>query len=56
MKYPQFTKSQIEHFFLDYKETEPNKFARVKGWGDAQQSKKLIREAIEACKGSQDPF
>ena len=43
---PEFTKSQIEHFYLHYKETEPGKFVKVKGWGDAQEGKKLIRDAI----------
>ena len=43
-----FTKNQIEHFFLHYKETEPNKFVKIHGWEGVERSKKLIKEAIEA--------
>jgi inorganic pyrophosphatase len=50
---PEFTRSQIEHFFSHYKETEPNKFVRVKGWGTAAQSKKMIKEASEEYKKNQ---
>lgn len=43
---PEFTKSQIEHFFSHYKETEPGKFVKIKGWDGAERSKKLIVESV----------
>lgn len=45
---PEYTRKQIEHFFKHYKETEPNKFVRIGGWGDVAMAKKLIRSAIAA--------
>ena len=37
---------QIEHFFSHYKDLEPDKWAKVAGWGDAALAAKLIKEGI----------
>ena len=44
---PEITLQQIQHFFEHYKDLEPGKWVKVIGWGDAQEAKKLITEAIE---------
>jgi inorganic pyrophosphatase len=44
---PDITLQQIQHFFEHYKDLEPGKWVKVVGWGDAQEAKKLIAEAIE---------
>ncbi len=48
---PQITIEQIRHFFEHYKDLEPGKWVRLKGWGDADEAKVMIREAIERAKG-----
>jgi inorganic pyrophosphatase len=49
---PKITIEQVQHFFERYKDLEPGKWAKVKGWGDAAQARRLIVEAIErAAKG-----
>ena len=45
---PDLTKDQIDHFFIRYKEIEPNKFVKIHGWQGAEQAKKMIRKAITA--------
>ena len=47
---PQITLDQIRHFFEHYKDLEPGKWVKVAGWGDAEEAKKLILEAIERAK------
>jgi inorganic pyrophosphatase len=47
---PEITLRQIEHFFEHYKDLETNKWVKVSGWGDAQEAKSLIIEAIERAK------
>lgn len=37
---------QIEHFFVHYKDLEEGKWAKVKGWGDAEAAAQAIQEAI----------
>jgi inorganic pyrophosphatase len=44
---PEITRQQIQHFFEHYKDLEPGKWVKVLGWGDAQEAKRLISEAIE---------
>ncbi len=44
---PQFTKNQIEHFFKQYKELEPDKHVRVIGWKDREEAYKRITDAIK---------
>jgi inorganic pyrophosphatase len=47
---PLITIEQIQHFFEHYKDLEPGKWVRTKGWGDAAHAKTLIVEAIERAK------
>jgi inorganic pyrophosphatase len=47
---PEITLRQIEHFFEHYKDLESNKWVKVAGWGDAEEAKRLIVEAIERAK------
>lgn len=49
---PQITLDQIQHFFEHYKDLEPGKWVKLKGWGDAAEAKKLIVEAIERAKAA----
>ncbi len=49
---PEISWKQIEHFFLHYKDLEPGKWVKLKGWGDAAMAKKLILEAIERAKNA----
>jgi inorganic pyrophosphatase len=44
---PDITIKQIEHFFEHYKDLESNKWVKVIGWGDAEEAKRLIVQAIE---------
>jgi inorganic pyrophosphatase len=44
---PKITIEQVQHFFERYKDLEPGKWVKVKGWGDAAHAKRLIIEAIE---------
>jgi inorganic pyrophosphatase len=43
---PEITLQQIRHFFEHYKDLEAGKWVKVVGWGDAQEAKRLISEAI----------
>jgi inorganic pyrophosphatase len=47
---PEITLQQIEHFFTHYKDLEPGKWVKMMGWGDADEAKKLISEAIARAK------
>jgi inorganic pyrophosphatase len=47
---PEITLKQIEHFFEHYKDLEPGKWAKIIRWGDAQEARRLIIEAIERAK------
>lgn len=49
---PQITLDQIQHFFEHYKDLEPGKWVKLKGWGDAAAAKRLIVEAIERAKAA----
>ena len=44
---PDITLQQIEHFFGRYKDLEPGKWVKIKGWDNAARARKLIVEAIE---------
>jgi inorganic pyrophosphatase len=48
---PDITLKQIEHFFEHYKDLEPGKWAKISGWGDAAEARRLIMESIERLKG-----
>ncbi|AIG64695.1 inorganic pyrophosphatase [Corynebacterium atypicum] len=43
----QATKDEIEHFFVHYKDLEPNKEVQGSGWGDKAEAEKILHEAIE---------
>ncbi|WP_160122645.1 inorganic diphosphatase [Rhodovarius lipocyclicus] len=47
---PQATVDQIQHFFEHYKDLEPGKWVKVKGWGDVNEAKALILAAVERAK------
>ena len=48
---PQITIDQIEHFFKHYKDLETEKWVKIDGWGDAEEAKRLINEAIARFQG-----
>lgn len=43
---PQITLDQIKHFFEHYKDLETEKWVKIDGWGDADEAKRLIVEAM----------
>jgi inorganic pyrophosphatase len=47
---PEITIQQIEHFFVHYKDLEANKWVKVQGWGDAEQARVSIVQAIERAR------
>ena len=46
----QYTKDEIEHFFVHYKDLEPNKEVTGSGWGDKAEAEKILEEAIARFK------
>jgi inorganic pyrophosphatase len=51
---PQITLDQIAHFFQHYKDLEPGKFVKVKGWLGAEEAKKEIMVGVECFKNTKD--
>jgi inorganic pyrophosphatase len=49
---PAITLDQIRHFFEHYKDLEPGKWVKVEGWGDADEAKRLIADAIARAKAA----
>lgn len=47
---PEISWKQIEHFFLHYKDLEPGKWVKLSGWGDAEEARRFIVEAIDRAK------
>jgi len=43
---PDITTQQIEHFFAHYKDLEPGKWVKIHHWGNADEARRLINEAI----------
>ena len=43
---PPITLEQVRHFFEHYKDLEPGKWVKMGGWGDAEEARHLLREAI----------
>ena len=43
---PQIVLDQIAHFFEHYKDLEPGKFVRIKGWLDAEDAKREILAGV----------
>ncbi|HUY01705.1 MAG TPA: inorganic diphosphatase [Rhodocyclaceae bacterium] len=44
---PQILLDQIAHFFEHYKDLEPGKFVKVKGWVGAEEAKKEIMNGVD---------
>lgn len=42
--------NKIKHFFEHYKELEPGKWVKVKGWENKEKALEIIREAMERYK------
>ncbi|MCH9764595.1 MAG: inorganic diphosphatase [Alphaproteobacteria bacterium] len=49
---PDITSSQIKHFFAHYKDLEPNKWAKIDRWGDVDEAKQMIVQALDRAKTS----
>ena len=47
---PEKTKDQIQHFFENYKKSEPGKWVKVKGWKDREEAIEEIKKGIESYK------
>ncbi|MGI9521796.1 MAG: inorganic diphosphatase [Hyphomicrobiaceae bacterium] len=43
---PSITIQQIQHFFEHYKDLEPDKWVKIKGWGHADTALRMIEDAI----------
>jgi inorganic pyrophosphatase len=43
---PEITIRQVEHFFAHYKDLEPEKWVKIVRWGDAEEARKIVVEAI----------
>ena len=48
---PQITIDQVQHFFEHYKDLEPNKWVKVQHWGEADEARTLITDAIARAAG-----
>ena len=49
---PDITLKQIQHFFEHYKDLEPEKWVKVKAWGDAALARKIVMEGVERAKAN----
>lgn len=49
---PEITLNQIQHFFEHYKDLEPDKWVEIQRWGDADEAKRMIAQAIERAKAA----
>ncbi|WCT73141.1 inorganic diphosphatase [Sphingomonas naphthae] len=49
---PEIVMQQIEHFFTHYKDLEKTKWVRIGNWGNVEEAKQIILEAIEADKAA----
>ncbi len=47
---PKITLDQVEHFFAHYKDLEPGKWVKIKGWGDVETARRMVLEGIERAK------
>lgn len=47
---PEIVRLQVEHFFTHYKDLEPEKWVRVGRWGDAEEAKRVLDEAIDRAR------
>ena len=44
---PAIQTAQIEHFFAHYKDLEPGKWTKIKGWEGSAVARRMILEGIE---------
>lgn len=44
---PSILREQIAHFFQHYKDLEPNKWVKIKRWGEAEEACRIIESCIE---------
>ena len=49
---PEIVFQQIEHFFTHYKDLESEKWVRIGKWGDAEEAKRILLEAIDRAKAA----
>ncbi|HSQ99140.1 MAG TPA: inorganic diphosphatase [Sphingomicrobium sp.] len=47
---PSIIFQQIEHFFTHYKDLESEKWVRVGRWGDADEARRVLQDAIERAR------
>lgn len=47
---PEALKNEIEQFFATYKALEKNKYVEVKGWDNAKEAERIIKESMEKGK------
>ncbi len=46
---PKIVRQTIEHFFETYKDLEPGKWVKIRGWGTLDEARSLITAAIAAA-------
>ena len=46
----EFTRDEIEHFFVHYKDLEPNKEVTGSGWGSREEAERILQESIDRSK------
>lgn len=51
---PELLLKQIEHFFDNYKDLEPNKWVKIEGWADAAAAKEEIVSSIKRYNDTED--
>lgn len=49
---PEIVRRKIEHFFEHYKELEPGKWVKIKGWKGAEEARRKILDAIKRAEGN----
>ncbi|MCW4458841.1 inorganic diphosphatase [Microbacterium sp. MPKO10] len=51
---PEQQRAEIEHFFMRYKDLEPNKWVKVEGWGDVAEAERIVQDGLAklAAEGS----
>ena len=45
-----FVKDEIEHFFVHYKDLEPNKEVSGSGWGNKAEAEKILEDSLQNFK------
>jgi inorganic pyrophosphatase len=50
---PEHLLKRIEHFFQHYKDLEPGKWVKLRGWGDAEEARQVILDSIQRHKDAQ---